>query len=223
MKNKRKVLIVESDIEIAERLILLYKQHKFETLLINDNDGVIENVAKFKPDLVLMDFIINNHNGLNFCKQIRIFSNVPIIILSAQEDHASKVLAFECGADDYLCKPFNDMELVLRTKAILNRTEGNVSFSKITIDQNKARVVCQGRKIAFSLIEYNLFNLLFTHPERIYSREQILQLAYPQYRHITDRTIDSHVKKIRNKFKKAGILDNPIESIYGSGYRFSLN
>jgi two-component system response regulator BaeR len=223
MKNKRKVLIVESDIEIAERLILLYKQHKFETLLINDNDGVIDNVAKFKPDLVLMDFIINNNNGLNFCKQIRIFSNVPIIILSAQEDHASKVLAFECGADDYLCKPFNDMELVLRTKAILNRTEGNVSFSKITIDQKKARVVCQGRKIAFSLIEYNLFNLLFTHPERIYSREQILQLAYPQYRHITDRTIDSHVKKIRNKFKEAGILDNPIESIYGSGYRFSLN
>ena len=78
MKNKLKVLIVESDIDIAERLILLYKQHKFETLLINDNDGVIDNVAKFKPDLVLMDFIINNHNGLNFCKQAMIKMNGDI-------------------------------------------------------------------------------------------------------------------------------------------------
>ncbi|NQZ87090.1 MAG: response regulator transcription factor [Colwellia sp.] len=223
MKNKFKVLIVENDVKIAERLTLLYHQHNFETLVINDDDGVIERVSKFKPDLILMDFIINNHNGLNCCQQIRIFSNVPIIILSAQVDHSNKHFAFECGVDDYLSNCFDDMELILRTKAILNRTEGNISFSKITIDQQKARVVCQGRKIAFSLIEYNLFNLLFTHPERIYSREQILQLAYPQYRHITDRTIDSHVKKIRNKFKEAGILDNPIESIYGSGYRFSLN
>jgi two-component system response regulator BaeR len=223
MKNNLKVLIVENDIDFAERLTVLYQQHNFETLLINNHDGVIEKVLRFKPDLVLMDSIINNNDGLNYCEKIRKFSNVPIIILSTRVDQAYKILAFECGADDYLCKPFNDTELTLRTRAILNRTEGNISFSKITIDKQKARVVCQGRKIAFSMIEYNLFNLLFTHPERIYSREQILQLAYPQYRHITDRTIDSHVKKIRNKFKEAGILDNPIESIYGSGYRFSLN
>ncbi len=222
MKTKNKILIVEDDIDIAESLVLFFQHQNYLVKHIDDGALAVQSVKDFHPDIIIMDLMLPNQDGITCCQKIRQFSNVPIVMLTAKVEQADKHEGLVSGADDYVCKPFDIMELVLRTKAILSRTKGHVSFTKITVDQDKTKIVYQGKKVLLSTIEFNLFNLLFSHPEQIYSREKILHLAYPQYRHITDRTVDSHVKKIRNKFKEEGITDNPIESIYGAGYRFAL-
>lgn len=222
MKDKHKVLIVEDDLDIAENLVLFYEHHNFTTHVISDGAQAIEQVQSFEPDLIILDVMVPNKTGIACCREIRAFSNVPIIMLTAKVEQTDKYLGLEAGADDYVCKPFDVNELILRSKGILYRTHGTVTFSKLTVSQEQTKVVYQGKRIDLSVIEFNLFYLLYSNPNIIYSREQILHLAYPQYRHITDRTIDSHVKKIRNKFKEAGVQENPIESIYGAGYRFAL-
>ncbi len=223
MTDKQKILIVEDDSDISEHLVLFYQHQGFDTKAVEDGALVIGAVKDYQPDLIIMDLMLPNKNGIECCTEIRVFSNVPIIMLTASAEKTDKYVGLESGADDYVCKPFDVMELILRSKAILQRTAGNVSFTTLTVVPEEAKVVYQDKKIDLSTLEYNLFYLLYSNPERIYSRDQILHLAYPQYRHITDRTIDSHVKKIRNKFKSAGVLENPIESIYGAGYRFSLS
>ncbi|MBR9728015.1 response regulator [Shewanella intestini] len=220
--QKQKILIVEDDIDIAESLLLFYRHHQFDTLHIDDGDKVINTVMRFEPNLIVLDIMLPNKNGIECCTAIRQFSNVPIILLTAKVNQADKNIGLHAGADDYICKPFDPMELILRSKSILARSQGTVSFSKLTVDTTQGKVIYQDKKVDLSALETSLFALLHQQPDRIYSREEILNLAYPQYRHITDRTIDSHVKKIRNKFKHAGITENPIESVYGAGYRFSL-
>lgn len=222
MTEKQKILIVEDDSDIAENLVLFFQHQNYRVKHIDDGAFVVETVRAFHPDIIIMDLMLPNQDGITCCQKIRQFSNVPVIMLTAKVEQVDKHQGLVSGADDYVCKPFDIMELVLRTKAILFRTKGNVSFTQLTVDQDKTKIVYQGKKVVLSTIEFNLFNLLFSHPEQIYSREKILHLAYPQYRHITDRTVDSHVKKIRNKFKEKGIADNPIESVYGAGYRFAL-
>jgi len=223
MAEIQKVLIVEDDHDIAETLVLFYRHNAFEVRHVDDGAQVIDAVRSFKPDLILLDVMIPNKSGVDCCQDIRGFSNVPIIMLTAKVQQTDKYMGLEAGADDYVCKPFDVNELILRSKALLKRTQGSVNFSSITVIKEQAKILYQDTKIELSIIEFNLFYLLYNSPDRIYSREQILQQAYPQERHITDRTIDSHVKKIRNKFKEAGIDVNPIESVYGAGYRFALN
>ena len=222
-KKEIKILIVEDDAEIADNLELFFRHHQFQTLLVDDGADVVPQVLGFKPELIIMDIMLPNKDGIQCCKEVRSFSNVPIIMLTAKVEQTDKYLGLESGADDYICKPFDVMELILRVKSLLNRSQGKVSFSKVSVLPDQGKVFYKDTEIDLSTLEYNLFFLLYSNPNRIYSREQILHLAYPQYRHITDRTIDSHVKKIRNKFKNAGVVKSPIESIYGAGYRYSLN
>ncbi|QLE86631.1 response regulator transcription factor [Shewanella sp. Scap07] len=221
-QEKQKILIVEDDIDIAESLALFYRHHDFETLHVDDGAHVIQAVSTYQPNLIVLDVMLPNKTGIECCEEIRQFSNVPIIMLTAKVNQSDKNIGLSTGADDYLCKPFDTMELILRSKSILARSQGTVSFSKLTVVPEKGKVIYQDKKVELSTLEASLFSLLHNKPERIYSRDEILNLAYPQDRHITDRTIDSHVKKIRNKFKEAGITENPIESVYGAGYRFYL-
>lgn len=223
MTDMQKVLIVEDDNDIAENLVLFYRYHKFDTKLVSDGADVVERVRQYQPDLVILDVMIPNKSGVECCQEIRSFSNVPIIMLTAKVEQTDKYVGLEAGADDYVCKPFDVNELILRSKGLLKRTQGSVIFSELNVSKEQGKLEYQGITIDLSVLEFSLFHLLYSSPDRIYSRDQILHLAYPEYRHITDRTIDSHVKKIRNKFKDAGIEHNPIESVYGAGYRFGLN
>lgn len=219
----QKILIVEDEQDIAETLELFIQHQGYQTLCLNDGKDVVETVRRERPSLIVLDLMLPNKDGLTCCEEIRQFSNVPIIMLTAKVSQGDKLQGLEHGADDYVCKPFDAMELVLRIKAILNRTCGNVQYDVIKVVSDKREVKIQGQAIALSALEFNLFELLFNAPERIYSREQIIELAYPHYRDITDRTIDSHVKNIRKKFKEAGVTRDPIQSVYGAGYRFCPN
>ncbi|GLS84781.1 response regulator [Paraferrimonas haliotis] len=222
MTNKQKILIVEDDIDISESLLLFLQAQGYKTLAIDDGDKVIDAVKNFKPDLIILDITLPNLSGIECCKRIRQFSNVPIIMLTAKVTQDDKNLGLGVGADDYLCKPFDIKELILRCKVKLERTAGTVTFSTLSNDTENSQVLFKGKPLELSALEYNLFNIFYHQPKRIFSREQLLDLAYTNERYVTDRTIDSHVKKIRKKFKEAGIDESPIESVYGAGYRYAL-
>ncbi len=220
MGDMTTILIVEDDEDIAELLELFFQNEGYATVHVDDGNVVVAAVKQHTPDLIVMDLMLPNQDGIVCTQAIREFSNVPIMMLTARIQQIEKLQGLEVGADDYICKPFDVHEMVLRAKAILRRTEGQVSFSQWTLDADALLIKVNGHKVELSALEFSLFKLLFDSPKRVYSRDQIIELAYPDYRDITDRAIDTHVKKIRKKFKQVGLAESPIQSVYGAGYRF---
>ena len=217
------ILIVEDDLEIAENVALFLQASNFTTQHLDSGEHVVATVRENEPDLILLDLMLPVMDGLECCKQIRTFSDVPIVMLTAKTQEISRLIGLEAGADDYICKPFSAPELVLRIKAILKRTlkhKAEVVDEGLQLNMDSFRLSYRGQTAELTHLEFNLFSLLYQHPQRIYSRAQILDLAYPDMRDISDRAIDSHVKNIRLKAKKIGLQSNIIESVYGAGYRY---
>ncbi len=217
-----KILIVEDEAEIATHIIRFFNAKGFETQHLASGEHVCEHVKVFKPDLIILDLMIPHTDGLTVCEQVRNFSNVPIIMVTAKVSEMDRLKGLESGADDYVCKPFSAAELVMRAQAILRRTQNNVNYEVLTIDSNSQKLVYKDTVIPLTALEFDLVELLFNNPERVYSRDQIIERAYPGLTEITDRTIDSHIKNIRKKFKQANMADKVIESVYGAGYRLVL-
>lgn len=216
------ILVVEDNPDIALQVQRFLEANNFTTHHIVKGDDVIPYVRDNKPDLVVMDLVIPGKDGVTCCSEIREFSNVPIIMLTGKAEEIDRLIGLEAGADDYMGKPFSAAELVMRVQAILRRTSDHVYFSIFSVDEEKQKLSYKGEDIPLTTLEFHLYNLLFKNPERIYSRQQIIDLVYPNIRDITDRTIDSHIKNIRKKLKAAGIKENIVESVYGAGYRFRL-
>lgn len=217
-----KILIVEDEAEIATHIIRFFNAKGFETQHLASGEHVCEHVKVFKPDLIILDLMIPHTDGLTVCEQVRTFSNVPIIMVTAKVSEMDRLKGLESGADDYVCKPFSAAELVMRAQAILRRTQNNVNYEVLTIDSNSQKLFYKDTVIPLTALEFDLVELLFNNPERVYSRDQIIERAYPGLTEITDRTIDSHIKNIRKKFKQANMTDKVIESVYGAGYRLVL-
>jgi len=216
------ILLVEDDIEIAENVLLFLDAQNYNTTHLATGEFVAETVKKDKPDLVLLDLMLPIKNGTQCCTEIRAFSDVPIIMLTAKVEEIDRLVGLEAGADDYVCKPFSAMELMLRIKAILKRTSKKPIANIFSVNSETYRLSYQFKSADLTHLEFSLFNLLYQQPERIYSRAQILDLAYPDIRDISDRTVDAHVKNIRNKIKTLGLNDTIIESVYGAGYRLIM-
>jgi len=196
------------------------------------------------PELILLDVMMPEVDGYQICQQLKNieqFRHIPIIFISALTDPLDKVKGLKAGAVDFISKPFNDQEVLARVsihleivkkqqELIENNSEltqlskiNGDSKSKVTgflLDKSRFRVCYQDKEIELTHLEFNLLYLLYQSPERIYSRAQILDIAYPDMRDISDRTVDAHVKNIRKKIKFLGINENVVESIYGAGYRF---
>ena len=214
------ILLVEDDLEIAENLMLFLQASEFETLHFSSGENVVSSVKKREPDLILLDLMLPVVDGTTCCKQIRKFSEVPIIMMTAKVEEVDRLIGLEAGADDYVCKPFSAAELVLRIKAILRRTQKDKPQTSLRLDKETFQVFYQEQIIELTSVEFDLFSLLQNRPGQIYSRNQILDLAYPNMHDISDRTIDSHVKNIRNKIRQVGIESTVLDSVYGAGYRF---
>jgi len=214
------VLIVEDDIEIAENVILFLQANEFETGHLISGENVVASVKQKEPDIILLDLMLPVVSGTTCCKQIREFSNVPIIMITAKVEEIDRLIGLKAGADDYVCKPFSAAELVLRVKAILRRTMKNTTQKGFALNKETFQIFYNERAIELTNVEFSLFALLSSRPGQIYSRNQIMDLAYPDMRDISDRTIDSHVKNIRKKIKKIGINDTILDSVYGAGYRY---
>ncbi|SET06401.1 response regulator [Thalassotalea agarivorans] len=218
------ILMVEDDEDLGQILHQFLEASSYKVDWIKSGEKVLPFLSSQSPDIILMDVQLPVISGIELTKAIRKTSDIPIIMVTSKTDEVSRLIGLETGVDDYVCKPFSAPELILRIKAILRRTSSvkdvKADSDIVFVDKNQLCVTYQEQAEKLTLLEANLLDLLLSSPHRIYSREQILDLAYNNDRHTSDRTIDSHIKNVRKKLEKIGLGKNVIESVYGVGYRY---
>lgn len=233
MAEKQKILIVDDDENIAELIALYLMKECFDTLIAHDAEEAIRQQKQYQPHLILLDLMLPGMDGYEVCKEIRKSSFVPIIILSAKGEVFDKVLGLELGADDYMIKPFDSKELVARVKAVLRRfAEGKpkepaieegqtgeyVSYPDLIINLSNYSVTCFGRKVDMPPKELELFYFLASHPNQVFTREQLLDHIWG-YEYIGDtRTVDVHIKRLREKIKPHTSWN--LKTVWSVGYKF---
>jgi two-component system response regulator BaeR len=218
------ILIVEDEQPLAELLQDYLNNSELETRIINNGGQVIEEVKETEPQLILLDLMLPGKDGLTLCKEIRTFSNVPIIMVTARVEEIDRLLGLEIGADDYICKPFSPREVVARVKAVLRRVDEKTSKDTDGLHLDASRVLAEwkGHNLNLTAVEFQLISILSSEPGRIFSRNQLMDHMYQDHRVVSDRTIDSHIKKLRKKFVEADSESEIIHSVYGVGYKFEI-
>nr|CAA6802376.1 MAG: Two-component system, OmpR family, response regulator BaeR [uncultured Thiotrichaceae bacterium] len=222
------ILIVEDEPKIAELLEKYLQNAGHQTHWINDGTAVSEWLNSNQPAMILLDLMLPGKDGLEICKEVRQTSNVPIIMLTARVEEIDRLLGLELGADDYICKPFSPREVTARVKAVLRRTQPDNDENQAAADETKSLVINRQRltislndqNINLTKVEFELLEVLHSHPGRIYSRQQLMEHVYPDNRIVSDRTIDSHIKKLRKKINELNPEQELIHSVYSVGYKF---
>ena len=230
MAAKQKILIVDDDVNIAELISLYLTKECYETKMVHDGESALKELNSFQPNLILLDLMLPGMDGYQVCREVRTKSQVPIIMLSAKGEVFDKVLGLELGADDYIVKPFDTKELVARVKANLRRCQQVVTepvrpadakiveYPDLTINQSNYSVLYQGRTVEMPPKELELLYFLASSPNQVFTREQLLDHIWG-YEYIGDtRTVDVHIKRLREKIK-----DHPrwsLSTVWGIGYKF---
>ena len=231
MVNKQKILIVDDDANIAELISLDLTKECFDTMIVEDGESALRAVDTFAPNLILLDLMLPGIDGYQVCREVRSSSSVPIIMLSAKGEIFDKVLGLELGADDYMEKPFDSKELVARVKAVLRRYKPAaavpakpavecVEYPDLTINKTNYSVMYMGKNVDMPPKELELLYFLAASPNQVFTREQLLDHIWG-YEYIGDtRTVDVHIKRLREKIK-----DNPnwaLSTVWGIGYKFEV-
>ena len=234
MAVKQKILIVDDDVNIAELISLYLTKECFDTLIVNDGEDAIQQFTTYQPNLILLDLMLPGIDGYEVCREIRKSSAVPIIMLSAKGEIFDKVLGLELGADDYMIKPFDSKELVARVKAVLRRfhpvqslvpsnteqTGEYVAYPDLVINQSNYSVLYYDSTIEMPPKELELFYFLASHPNQVFTREQLLDHIWG-YEYIGDtRTVDVHIKRLREKIKDH--TSWRLSTVWGIGYKFEV-
>lgn len=222
------ILVVEDEPKLASLLIDYLHAEGFATSHLADGDAVLPYVREAPPDLMLLDLMLPNKSGLDICREVRGFSQLPIIMITARVEEIDRLLGLELGADDYICKPFSPREVVARVKAILRRLQagGAQAGSRggpalaLVIDEEAFTVHMHGHPLEVTPAEFRLLRLFLRHPNKVFSRDQLLTTLYDDRRVVTDRTVDTHIKNLRRKLEGTGVGEDCIVSIYGVGYKF---
>lgn len=216
------ILIIEDEKRIADLLSDYLKMSEYQVSHLDTGTNAIETIKQNKPDLVLLDIMLPGMDGIEICKQVRKTSQVPIIMVSARVEELDRILGLEIGADDYICKPFSPREVVARVKAVLRRHYELQAPTDWLLDESRSQVQYQQKSVALTSVEFALFQVLFEHPGQIFSRTQLMSRIYQDGRVVSDRTVDSHIKKLRQKLHQAWPDDEVIHSVYGIGYKFEI-
>lgn len=216
------VLVVEDDPKIARLLQDYLKREGLESLVLADGAAALQQVTTCRPALVVLDVMLPGLDGVEVCRGIRVFSDVPIIMLTARIDELDRLLGLETGADDYVCKPFSPREVMARVQALLRRSQGRLNRQPAlwTVDDEKLRVDWRGHTLGLTLLEFRMFRLLLSRPGRVFSRSQLLDTLHADERDVSDRAVDSHVKNLRRKVQSVDPAFDGVVSVYGVGYRF---
>ena len=217
-----KILIVEDEPKLAEVLKDYLAQAGFAITVLDNGLEVAPSVRESKPALILLDLMLPGRDGMDICKEIRTFSNVPIIMVTAKVEEIDRLLGLELGADDYICKPFSPREVVARVKAVLRRSDGATTIQArgLILDEARYQATLHGTDLELTAVEFKLLNFLAANPGRIYSRDQLMDRIYSDDRIVSDRTIDSHIKKLRKKIAAVEPDEELVGSVYGVGYKF---
>ena len=233
MTVKQKILIVDDDENIADLISLYLTKECFETSIVHDGEDALREAKEFKPDLMILDLMLPGMDGYQVCREIRKTSNLPIIMLSAKGETFDKVLGLELGADDYMIKPFDSKELVARVKAVLRRyqalkpdgiTPDNsrvVEYPGLTINLTNYSVIYDGNPVEMPPKELELLYFLAASPNQVFTREQLLDNIWG-YEYLGDtRTVDVHIKRLREKIKDH--KNWSISTVWGIGYKFEVH
>ena len=217
------ILIVEDEVKLAQLQIDYLQNAGFTTHHLINGLDVAPWLKTNQADLILLDLMLPGCDGILVCKEIRDFSTIFIIMVTARIEEIDRLIGLEVGADDYICKPFSLREMVSRVKAIVRRLEPQPQMiinNDITLEPNYLKVIICGNEIEQSAIEFNLKQAMNKQPGRIFTRSKLMDLIYSDDRIVSDRTIDSHVKKLRKKLMEISPHQELIHSIYGAGYRY---
>lgn len=221
---KSRVLVVDDDKNIAELISLYLEKEGYDTKKVYDGKEAVREFASYQPHLILLDIMLPEMDGYDVCKEIRKTSNVPIIMLTAKGETFDKVLGLELGADDYMVKPFDTKELTARVKAVLRRSnlkeesKSKLEFENLTIDMDNYSVTYKGQVMELPLKELELLFFLASNSNQVFTREQLLDHIWG-YDFIGDtRTVDVHIKRLRDKFRGDEAWN--IKTVWGVGYKF---
>lgn len=221
------ILIVEDETDLGGIVSDYLTAEKFSCELVQNADVALEKIEQQSWDLVLLDIMLPSKsgqlNGYRLCETLRNNFNTPVIMMTAKIEEIDRLRGFELGADDYICKPFSPRELVARVKAVLKRVNPTVQDAQdFQLIKESLSVVYNGNKIELTIIEYRLLKTLVEKPNQIVSRDQLMKNAYSDHRIVSDRTMDSHITKLRKKL--VPLTPNEIiHSVYGAGYKFILD
>jgi two-component system response regulator BaeR len=229
----RPILVVEDDAKIADMVANYLRAQGFEPAIVGDGREAVSAVRLRPPALVLLDLMLPGLDGVAVCRELRQFTDVPIIMVTARVDEIDRLLGLDEGADDYICKPFSPRELVARVKALLRRAEGRLgpqptglmervdaAAPVFHIDTPGQRALWRGQPLPLTPVEFRLFKLLLSRPGHVFARVRLLDAVHEDFRDVSDRAIDSHIKNLRRKLEQAGATEASIVSVYGAGYRF---
>jgi two-component system response regulator BaeR len=220
-----RILVVEDEPKMAALVADYLRAAGHEAECLADGRDVVDAYRRHRYDLVLLDLMLPGRSGLDVCRDLRAFSDVPIVMLTARVEEADRLLGLDLGADDYISKtPFSPREIVARVKAILRRSRAADLAEPVvlSIDEDGFRASYAGTALDLTPIEFRLLKTLASAPGRVFSRDALLDKLHADQRAVTDRAVDSHVKNLRRKLEAAGAGPDCIRSIYGVGYRFDL-
>ena len=217
------ILIVEDELKLARLQVDYLQNAGFDTDCLSNGLEVLPWFKTNHTDLILLDLMLPGRDGLDICRELRSFSTVPIIMITARIEEIDRLLGLELGADDYICKPFSPREMVARVKAVLRRLQPPTTetlSSELKLDPHSFRVLAEGQEVELTTVEFQLLQALYQQPGRIFSRSKLMDLIYQDQRIVSDRTIDSHIKKLRKKLADLLPDQELIHSVYGAGYRY---
>ena len=223
----RKVLVVDDHAHIRDVVAFALRRAGFEPLEARDGRAALAAFERESPDLIVLDVLMPELDGMAVCEAIRRVSNVPILLLSSKDAEPDRIAGLDAGGDDYMVKPFSPRELVARVRAMFRRIDAlledgrPLNVGPLVIDTAARRVELGGRAVALTRIEFGLLATLARRAGKVVAREMLMRGAYAPRRIVSDRTIDSHVRRLREKLKANGA--DPIETVYGVGYRLAFD
>ncbi|MGL9724023.1 two-component system response regulator BaeR [Sodalis sp. (in: enterobacteria)] len=217
------ILVVEDEPKLGQLLVDYLEAADYRTHWLTRGDGVIDYLQSERADLVLLDLMLPGRDGLSVCRDLRRFSDVPVIMITAKTEEIDRLLGLEIGADDYICKPYSPREVVARVKTILRRSGSRAPAEQaaaLHIDESRFQASYRGVPLDLTPAELRLLKILSSAPGKVFSREALLNQLYDDYRVVTDRTIDSHIKNLRRKLESLAEEEAFIRAVYGVGYRW---
>lgn len=224
--SAKNILIVEDEPKLAQVLSEYLEQIGLHPHCLDHGLKVIPWVRENSPDLIILDLMLPGRDGIDIFRELRTFTDIPVIMATARIDEIDRLLGLELGADDYVCKPYSPRELVVRVKNILRRVarplQEQAFSSGITINTERMEATLNGHKLDLTPVEFRLLKHLFANPARVYSRAQLLEHLYDDRRIVTDRAVDSHIKNLRRKLLNIMPELDFIKSIYGIGYKLEF-
>ena len=224
----KRIAVVEDEAELAALIDYNLRHHGYEVHVFNGSKGLVKALEQLKPDLVLLDVMLPEIDGFEICRNIRqstVLGRIPVLFLTARAEEVDRVLGLEIGGDDYMTKPFSPRELIARIRAHLRREEMDVepgaqAIGPFQLDRGARRVFLNKKELTLTSTEFNLLEFFLAHPGRAYSREQLLEAVWGEQRYVTPRTVDVHVRRLREQIEEQADTPRFLTTVRGFGYRF---